>query len=1224
MFKELLIYFLVFAIAFPPGSLPQAYAQIESNEQLLNEVTQTGMDLTSMLMQHRYPGVKTLSFQKAPSLANLTLAEQTLSKWKKNLELNWQAVLAEPHIITEEGLQKMTADAEVVATEMISYFQMQYMYLANLSFLSPPDKNTIDELIRKTEIKIAMDSVINQQFYLKVWVNMAKAISDVVGSSDSKAMDIKIDHCASTSLCLTLSLNKSSAYRALESVSQYKDDNDSFQHFARLLVLENYVTSYAKLDYYLNPAESTLNLPKALSDAHPSLPYLYQNARSSMDASQEQFRFSVWLDKEGRQQLQQILKALGEDPNADLLSFSFIKKYIAILKSKTTDSSVLTKNRLEYIKKNFSGAATIEYFVGLALVTSLTDENDKFKSKLWYELMLTTVNVYLKNELLADPQLTRTEKIAILDLIKKEEAILRSRIDAEKYQTMLASLYQSFQKSLKRKTHESVIVSIYQTAEDMNLAQGGLDYEALIIAMQQTREFRNLNVREPIKNILTEIQEQYKDGFVKNPLDVARMHSYFSQAYFKFLYALVLAWAPHRPELLKNNLSLKELEQAVDQERKSVPGYYEDLSTFRIEKDLHDWLKIGHFFKVFNDSDVLFDDTNVAFKDEDITIHTFNLDASGLEAYQDIIEQNLSSRFPVLTAHVSTSKTMNRMERDQKSYQITVQTGEKPLWKLLKDKTLDQATPLIINQLKASRSFIQTQINELAEEMNSKASLWTKFKTHTGLSRFDEENGQIPEYLALHLAYSSVLTAELKNYFMTDRLASFRRQQAGDSDFKKALDKYIGYTAYYFYAVIGTQILSYLSFRRIPFLSAFLNKWIKAPRISSMLTRDGLIGKAASFRGHPIKLLNMPLSWLDVSFYATLGALSVINIDRGLGGLTSDVPFLDNNFKNQVSCSDQSSEVEYSKQGCVVQSQTMADAAQSIAYQNIGKAAITAILLAGMTVGLPKAIQFAQKYLASLRTKDFAKTNETLEKLLQDVGFSGSSAISYSIKDLSAMTNKLLKDIKANAKASGTGADSILAQRIFLHARYKQLKTMVQTENAFWQKVDNTLAIHWKRLGITQDSKNWSQRFDEKFMTSTYNDLYYHFVSGRITAKQYEALTQDAQTIIVTLNPAWALMRNSVSGVSSNYSRLVRHSIELRTGTAQSLPTVNSYEVTDYAGRFSALWVRSVINSNKEVALVRLTPYQMSPEAKLLAEELKQKHLNKNWLNRIKNLRETK
>lgn len=1242
MLRGLLIYLLAFSIGFPPGSLPFAMAQtaskmgtsvttkvnpekIKRHEKLVNEVSSAAMDLTSMLMQQRFPESKPLAFQKAPTLGNLTNIQHTMIQWRDLLKEDWEDLLLSTEPMNQDGLNKMLSQAETLSLEMILYFQAQYLYLANLSFLTRPSPLQIQQLIANTQIQIPIENILNHQMFTQVFQKLIQPVSDIIDAGHTKTMSVKVDECANHMNCLNFSLSTAKAYRALESINQYKNDGDAFQHFSRLLILENYVSSYAKLDHYLNPSQNTLQLPKALITEHPSLPFLYDEVKNDMNEDQN-FRFAEWLISKGKAQLIQLLNEMNQDPSINLANADFIKRYQDLLKAKAKNSPVLTTDRLNEIQQEVDGEYLSINLQNIAMITEAVDKQKKFKEDVWFDLFLVFKNQYVQSELLSDSQLDDTEKLSIHALIKKEYSAIKKKVDIKKYKSKIKALYEAFRESLKNEANENILAHIYETAEQLNLATYGLDYEALIYAIQQSRDYEFLHPSELISKRLNQIAESFKkDGLVENSKKIAELQLRFAKSYYETLHELLEFWTRIK-KIPASDLSFNDLISIVDQEKKAIPGYYENINIYRIEKDLHDWLKIGELFKVHNGQEMISDSLAAALKktEEELTddeeVKDFKFDAQALKVYQDILEEKLSSHFPLLSAKSSSVKIMKGMGSDRKEYDIPVTLPEQALWKHLKNKSYAEAKPMIINQLQTSRSYIQKQVNNLADEMNAKTSLLTRIKTEMGFSRFDELNGQIPETLALHLAYSSVLTQELKGYEMGDKLKQFRQQKMGVSNFQAALDRVIQYTSIYYIAMIGVQLANWAAFSRVPFLKKILPSFAKTSRASSMMSRDGLSGVAAKWRGQPITLFGMPQSWMDLGFWGGLTLSSGINLGNAIDGLNTDVPFLEEAYTNQVSCSEKSPYDLYSKQGCQIADKNIIEAQKMTYASAIAKTALSVGAMTGILYGLPKIMAYAQRIQTRIRMQNSNKHHEALERLLQDVGFSQGTKVSFNTKDIRAVTYDILKHFYRKTSVVGSSAKRDLAERIFLLTRYLQLKEMIQLETSFWRTVDNALAVHWKRLGITPTSKDWSQRFDPQFINATAENLRIHFASGRVSVRQYEALTQDIQVISSALNPAWKLMKDAGNGRAGNYAQLVRYAMDVRIGAPQRLPVVQAFEVQRMK-QYSALFVRGEINSKRQIAIVRLTPYEMSTQAKALAEKLKKQHLQELLNMKIKNMR---
>ena len=1231
MFKRVLIYLLALAIGFPPGSYPTAMAEapqksnsqtpsaapvnlekIKHHEKLVNEISEASMQLTSMLMQLRFPGSKPLSFQKAPTLSNLSDIKQTMSQWKALLQEDWEDLLLNTARFDDDGLKQMVAKAESLSLEVILYYQAQYLYLATLSFLATPSPEQIEQLIDDSKIQIPLENVMNYQFFTQVFRKLIQAVSDVIDAGPAKSLIVKIDQCTGHMNCLNFSMSTAKAYRALESANQHKDSNEAFLHFTRLIILENYINSYAKLDYYLNPGQNTLQLPEVLKEQHPSLMYLYEETKNNTE-DDPNFRFSEWLGTtKGNAKLVEVFNELNEDPLANLANDTFIKKYTALLKGKAKTSPVLAAGRLDEIYKTTKGDYIAQNVQNFATITDTLDKQKKFKEDVWLDVFLIIKNIYLQSELLSDPQLDDSDKVQIHTLIKSELSAIKKRVDASKYKQKIKALYQSFRDSLKNEMHENVVRGIYETSQQLNMVYG-TDYELLILAMQQSRPFKDLRVTDFTIKTLNIIADSFKkEGLVQGP-KINELHIRFAKSYYEHLHALLKAWSLIKKDQ-KLDMSFNDLLKAVDQVKKMEPGYYEDLSVYKVEKDLHDWLKIGELFEVHNGHEMVSDNLANALSKEEAEEKIFSLDADFVKTYQELLEDKLSSQFPLLSTKSSTTKIMKGMGSDRKEYEIPVTMPQQALWKHLKGKTFEEAKPMIVAQLATTRSYIQKQMKNLADEVNAKTSFFTRMKTEMGFSRFDELNGQIPETTALHLAYSSVLSNELKDYGMASRLKQFRQQKAGMSNFQMALDRVIDYTAIYYIAMIGVQLASVASFARVPIVKKGLSFFSRA---SSTMTRDGLGGVVAKWRGQPITLFGSPMSYVDIGFWGGLAISSIgYNFGNAVDGLNTDMPFLEDTYTNQVSCSDKFEYSEFANHGCQIADKSIIEGQRQTYNSAMNRALITAAVIPAILVGLPKVLQYAQKVHTRIRSQNSSKNHDALERLLQDVGY-GQGIRSFNTNDIRHLTHNVLKEFYQKNPAVTGSARRNLTERIFVLTRYLQLKTMVKTENTFWASVDSALATHWKRLGVTPESKDWIRRFDPQLINGLSENLRIHFANGRVSVKQYEGLTQDIQTISSALQPAWRLLKDAGMGKAGNYAQLVRHAIDTRLGLGKSLPIVEAAEIQTVRN-FNALYVRSETNAQNQIALIRLTPYEMSAEAKVIAEEVKKQHVKKLIIRKMK------
>ena len=595
-------------------------------------------------------------------------------------------------------------------------------------------------------------------------------------------------------------------------------------------------------------------------------------------------------------------------------------------------------------------------------------------------------------------------------------------------------------------------------------------------------------------------------------------------------------------------------------------------------------------------------------KNQAYALQDFPLDKDGLKIYQESLEAKLASRFPLLmTKSVQIKEIVQEMGRDRKHYDRPIHTASLPLWKHLNGKNYEEAKGMITTQLMSIRNHVQKQINDLSEEMNpnSLGAMANWMKSKMGLSRFDEFNSQMPESLAMHLAYSSVLNSELMDYSKKERLGRFKAQSLGKSDFHNSLDQGLTYATYYFLGVLGLQFLSWVSFFRVPVLKRFFPAFQRA---SSAFQRDGVsnIFGMALWRGQPITLFDQQQSWVSLGFIGSAFTSSGINLASGLETFNQTLPFLESMYENQVSCDSKAEYVPYSEYGCQMKDRRVIDAHQQIALTQTLGAAAGILFFPLFIYGMPKAMAWAQKIEARYRHKDARKFHEATEKILQDIGFAKNTVVTYNPRDVRAITYSILKDFY---KGAGNVNKRAMPERIFLLTRYLQWKAIRQSEVTFWKGVDSALLPHYRRLGMGPDTAQWAQRYEQSALNNIYKDLQLQYITGRLNPREFERLSLDVQVIKTTLEPSWKMLAEaSQGGKVGNYTDLIRYAQGLRTGQVDALPVIEPYQLPQVQ-HYGAVYVRAVGNAKNDVALLRLAPYEMSPEAVTLMKKTQSNYL---------------
>lgn len=1272
MFKGVLNFLIIFTLVFPPGSIKSAYAQqdmypktpaptnfataptknqldtaeakaarerFEKYKKFSYEIQTAVMDLMSMLETQRFPGIQPLAFHKPPSLNNLETIRIQMDTWKDSLNDELLTLLRETS--SYEDMHKMVEQAETLSLEVLAYFNARHLYLANLSFLKKVSPEDISTIIKSSELQLPIEAISNYQFYIKLTEKLLSSLDDVVQTNKigkSRSVNLRIDRCKTSSNCVILGLNESKAYRALETPAQYQNNSNSFQHLSRLLVLENYVASLAKLDVYLNQPNNSLNLPEPLLKQHPSLPFLYKQYKDFLQYN-SQLKFSNWLCSvntsekiECDSDLIAIFKDLEMDPKANLINPDFLKEYTGLLKDKAKTSKVLAKDYFPNLRKKISHNYLANNFSSLLGVVAFEDSSGQFRGDDLVDFLLVTYNRIFVSELLSDPALAldSSKRLLAHTLITTKMKTLKQKVQTENYKQKISTLYQKFKSSLKNPLHEDVLKDMFETTEQINGLRG-IDYSSLITAIAKSKSFKNLKVSDEILGLYQTLALKFSDSSVAvDPLDLAAHHISLAQSYFDILSKLYDHWKKTHNLLITSAEISRRTEQAttLDELLEVINTTPEPSSEALIragdlkmglrdiEKNLSDWIQIGKLLKIHSGTEML---STTLVKAEQITENSpsakplsladFELDETARAAYEANIEDQLAMRFPILsTKSAGPLVTMQRMDHAQRLHDIEVQTAPQPLWKILNGKTFAQAKPLLLSQLRATRLNIHQRIYELNEVVNPNSfnSFAKKALAWMEASKFDENNIQMPEHLAMHLAYSIILTEELSDYANGKKLDKYRQQNTGQSDFQKALDKTVQNIGLYFMGVLAVHLLSWITHFRIPVIRHLFPAFKKA---SSALTRDSITATAVMYKGQPIKFFGMNQSWVDLGFWGALLTSSGLTLNDSIHGLSNDSPYMQRMFEDQVSC-DQKNAV-YSDHGCQMEKASI-EKTETFYQSSLTTGLVGFALIPLFLSGLPKALRWAMQLQNRIKTADTKAFNNKIEQLVQDIGFNRGTAVSFSLNDLRNVTLNVIKELNLN-KTSGLSSKQI-AEKIFLAARYTELKSYVLSETTFWKALDEALTVHWNRVGISKSEGNWPMRFNEEFLNRHMNQ---HLGIETMSAREYEKIRMDYQIISNSLAPYWDLLEKT-----STYSIMVRQIIAKISGMPESLPVIARSQIKyQNKNTFSTLYVRAEESPNGEIAIIRLSPYEWTPEAtknaKKIHDGLIQELLMKRQINRM-------
>lgn len=1230
MFKGLIHYLLIFSLAFPPGSLGIAHAQEKPVrlDGFAARVQKACKSLTDMLMVQRYPDAPRMSFQEKPSLAALEEIRTVLATWQERLKSSWIELLSQTKSQDIEEEIKMSKQAEALTLEVFFYFQAQYLYLANSAFLRKVTADEITRLLSQTEIQIPTNRIGNYVFYAKAMAKTLDMLNSL--SEDGKPKTkISLETCKDNSAetCFKIRLNESKAYRSLETAEQFKDDAESFKRFSSLIVLENYIVSFAKLEYYLNIKDKTLKIPDSVLAQHPSLPFLYNEQKQLIEEDYTK-RFFSWASGSGEEQLTSILKDLAKDPNLIVTTPQFLAEYRKILDDSSRD---IDEKKIEDLKKIESEegqkiARTFQTFLNfLPLNTSLENQVAAIT-----KIAFLTRYSRIKSEYLSAPHLTQDQREAILKLFDKHSKANIRKNEAV-YQAKVKAWIENFSANQPIATNESVLREMYETIKRLNsITTDGVDYQALLSAFVKSKAFKRLQPSANILNFFNDFQQFFeKDMIATTSNELKEKQLKLATNYFTGLSLLLAQWKLAKKEIGESNAeapkTYEELLNQIDPEKMQVDAnksIADQGNYLRIRKDLYDWIQIGALLNLHDGKEVFNETMTKLLKEKDnaestfkISIADFHLDEKSLEIYRNIAETKVSSRFPILTTKTAVAPIkMTTMDSARKSYEIDVAQPDGPMWKALKNKAYDQAKSVILTQMQSTKQYVQSQIENLSMEVNpySFSSVTKEIGTWFGMTRLNSDNIHTEESLALHLAYSTVLANELSNYSKSERLRQFRNQYFNPSDFQAALDQYINYTGFMFLAIIGTRVLSWITSFRIPIVKKFFPLFRKA---SSSLTRDGLrsiMGPVVKFRGQPLTLFGAQQTWFDLSFWGSFFAKGALTTYDSIDRYVNDIPFLEKAYENQIACvpKEQLSDIAFEdelkstlyKDGCEYGDKTLVETQKALAQAELMNAGMGFAMMGVFLYVLPKALGQFQKMQERITFYNSKRIHNTLSELTQDIGFAKGKHVFFNSSNMETMTEAVLKDIAMNSTSM------TLSKKIFVTNRYLQLKSFVEAEHSYWNSVDRALSTHWARLGInSKNAAEWAKRYDIKHINEKIESIHNLYLTGKLPLRTFEKLYEDINIIAATLRPTWKLLAKS-TGENNIYAEFLRQIWANRTQVGKTqIPTyVAESEITKQSkAAYSGLFYRTYNSEAGETAFIFFGPHEFRPEALQLIEKIK-------------------